>query len=87
MLDVVDLKSIDGMSAHALIALDGDVLWPFGSAGLGSWKMITSLMPLPSLGRGQTLSKAPLPHQTSHCPKGFALCLASIALLRSRVVV
>ena len=87
MLDVVDLKSIDGMSAHELITLHGDVLWPFGSAGLGSWKMITSLTPLPSLGRGQTLSKAPLPRQTSHRPKGFALCLASIALLRSKVVV
>ena len=86
MLDVVDLKSIDGMSAHELI-LHCDVLWPFGSAGLGSWKMITSLMPLPSLGRGQTLSKAPLLHQASHRPKGFALCLASITLLRSRVFV
>ena len=86
MLDAVDLKSIDGMSAHALITLHGDVLWPFGSAGLGGWKMITSLMSLPSLGRVQTLSKAPLPHQTSRRPKGFALCFASIALLRSRVV-
>ena len=40
----------------------------------------------PSLDLGRTLSRAPLPHWTSLCPKGFALFLASITLLRSRFV-